>query len=434
MTRTRTEERLSDALLASADRVREDRLRPLPTLEPAAGLRARRRAAWRAWLVPAAAAASVALVIGLAVAVTGVSYRASGEGPGVFGSAAGVPKYFADFASTYPPDPALQVRSTSTGSVVASIPPLKVPGWSLSPNAAGASPDGRTFYFAYQAFHQAGGAATTRIWIYQVRITSSGAATPPTMVKGGDISGLTSSGTGGSMAVSPDGTRLALTADTTTPTSNTQGGADQIIVIDMATGARRVWRGGLYRSGKTFAIPDISWTADGRSLVFLGLWCDLPESASPCGGTPGLGEYRDTQVRSLSVGTGGGTLDRSTVLLTQSARYPVIAAAVAGPDPSELNVVVLSGQPDPSGSWPEIAVDRVSAVSGALLGVAYDAATVENEGRGYGALISADPSGRYLLLTYDAGPAGTWIGWLGAGKMHRLLIRQPYPGAWITAW
>src|SRR5450755_1307712 len=73
---TRTEERLADALHASADRVRDERLRPFPSVEPDAGLGARRRAAWRAWLVPVAAAASVALIIGLAVAVTGAPQQA----------------------------------------------------------------------------------------------------------------------------------------------------------------------------------------------------------------------------------------------------------------------------------------------------------------------------------------------------------------------
>jgi hypothetical protein len=29
--------------------------------------------------------------------------------------------------------------------------------------------------------------------------------------------------------------------------------------------------GGLYRSGKTFTIPDISWTWDGQSIIILGL-------------------------------------------------------------------------------------------------------------------------------------------------------------------
>lgn len=77
---TRTEERLSDALRASADRVRDDRLRPFPALDPGAGLGMGRRAAWRAWLVPVAAAASVALIIGLAVAVTGAPQQADHAG------------------------------------------------------------------------------------------------------------------------------------------------------------------------------------------------------------------------------------------------------------------------------------------------------------------------------------------------------------------
>ena len=62
---TRIEERLQDALAASAARVRDDRLRPLPAPEPEPGAerKARHRQAWRAWLIPAAAAASVLLVI-----------------------------------------------------------------------------------------------------------------------------------------------------------------------------------------------------------------------------------------------------------------------------------------------------------------------------------------------------------------------------------
>ena len=80
---TRTEERLADALHACADRVHDDRLRPLPALKPGTGREPRserggaRRVAWRSWLVPAAAAVSVALVIGLAVAVTGALKQAS---------------------------------------------------------------------------------------------------------------------------------------------------------------------------------------------------------------------------------------------------------------------------------------------------------------------------------------------------------------------
>ena len=59
------------SLHASAGRVREDRLRPLPVLEPDSGHQSGPRQAWRGWLVPAAAAVSVTLIIVLAVALTG---------------------------------------------------------------------------------------------------------------------------------------------------------------------------------------------------------------------------------------------------------------------------------------------------------------------------------------------------------------------------
>src|ERR1700683_203893 len=69
---TTTEDRLRDALSAQAAQVRDDRLRPLPVREPDPGAerKARRRQAWRAWLIPVAAASSVVLVIGLVLAVT----------------------------------------------------------------------------------------------------------------------------------------------------------------------------------------------------------------------------------------------------------------------------------------------------------------------------------------------------------------------------
>jgi hypothetical protein len=310
-----------------------------------------------------------------------------------------------------------------------------VPGWSLALHAIGASPDGHTFYVAYQAFSDAKSSNTSQSWIYRLSITGSGAVMPLTRIKGGVINVATALwSSGGSLALSPDGAKLALTVDNTDQRGHdSQGWADKIVVIDLATGARHVWRG-LYRSGKTFTIPDISWTADGRSLVFLGLWCDYPKAASRCAGTSGPGDYRDTQVRSLSVGTGGGTLDRSAVLLSQSARYPVIAAAVAGPGPAELNVVVLSGKfvadTGSSGSSLKAAVENVSAVNGSLLGVAYRWAPQGDAGQ---PVISPDPSGHYLLLSY-ARPGGFHTGWIGVGKLHFLPVRQPYLGFLITAW
>ena len=84
---TRTEERLQDALHASASRVKDDQLRPLPAFQPgpahgpsSAPSRKRLRRAWWSWVGPAAAAASVVLVVGLVVAVTGGLRTGAGQG------------------------------------------------------------------------------------------------------------------------------------------------------------------------------------------------------------------------------------------------------------------------------------------------------------------------------------------------------------------
>jgi hypothetical protein len=86
---TRTEERLQDALHAAASRVNDDRLRPLPALQPGparrpgpARNRGRLRRAGRSWAGPAAAAASVVLVVGVVMAVTGGLRTSAGPGHG----------------------------------------------------------------------------------------------------------------------------------------------------------------------------------------------------------------------------------------------------------------------------------------------------------------------------------------------------------------
>jgi hypothetical protein len=86
MTMTRTEERLQDALHASASRVKDDQLRPLPTFHlgpvrrPSSASNRKLRRAWRSWAGPAAAAASVVLVAGLVMTVTGRLRTGAGQG------------------------------------------------------------------------------------------------------------------------------------------------------------------------------------------------------------------------------------------------------------------------------------------------------------------------------------------------------------------
>jgi hypothetical protein len=96
-------------------------------------------------------------------------------------------------------------------------------------------------------------------------------------------------------------------------------------------------------------------------------------------------------------------------------------------------LLVLSGRPH-ARVWPVISIDRVSAATGALLGVTYRKST---DGTGVGtptgAHISADPGGRNLLFSYN-GRGGAYTGWISQGKLSLLPIRQPYRAFVITAW
>jgi len=431
---TRTEERLADALGASAGRVHDDRLRPLP--EPKPGLNAEPgpgtgtrpvRAAWRGWLVPLAAAASVALVIGVALALASVPGRLAGPPPASRGgpAAAGLPRYFVQVAAANPLGPTtVEIRSVATGKVVASAPSPRPAGWSVYPTSTAAAPGGRTFYVAYNAL-RAGSPGQT--WIYRFSITSSAL----TMAKGGLIPRSGASGIRGSMAVSPDGTRLALTVGR--PAGRSNGGPrDAIAVIDLRTGAQATWQGGLDRSGRALQIPDVSWTPDGQSVVFLALWCDPAIDLGLCAEGIAPSAIRGQQVRSLPVSSRAGPLARGSVLLA-AGTVPVIAHAVAGPRPGELTLVVLSGRSATAGAWQVATVERVAARTGSVLGVGYRLATRRPSQLIRDIMLGVTPGGQHLLLSY-AGQDGFRTGWIGQGKFHPLPVPQPYRVVPITAW
>jgi hypothetical protein len=422
---TRIEERLRDALQASAARVRDDRLGPLPARDPDPGAerKARRRQVWRAWLIPVAAAASVVLVIGLILAVTRHATPAQQQPAN---QQTPLPGYFVRIAPGGGTPP-IEVQSVSTGAVIATVRPPKPPrGGALNVGAVAAAPDDRTFYVEYGLVSP--NINVTQTWILTFSITGSGSATPLTTVKGGLLSHQPPDlQTWGSLAVSPDGSKLALTVDSSDHISNTSPGySDKIIVIDLHTGQRTQWQGGLYRPGRQFSIPDLSWAADGQSLVFLGQWCDPAGQGTTCDGTSGPGGYRDAQVRSLSTAAGGGSLNHGRLLLAESARYPLIAQALGGPHGSDLTVAVPSGQANKLGERPELTVEDVSAATGAVRGVDYRVSRAQGFGGDPQQVwLAADPSGQHLLVSY-AVDGGFIIGWIGHGALHRLPITQPY--------
>ncbi|HKF74942.1 MAG TPA: hypothetical protein VKF59_02275, partial [Candidatus Dormibacteraeota bacterium] len=235
---TRTEERLQDALRAQAARVEDNRLRPLPALETAP----RRHTAW---LVPAAAAMSVLLIVALAVTLAGRSHKGA-PSAGYPALPAGFPKYFAQFGD--PPQLDVVIRSTSTGAEVTSVSAPNIQGFRLTPLDIAAAPDGRTFYVSYRVVDLSKRSDPGQIWIYQYTWANHADASQSgslEWIKGNPFPGNGLLVNGGSMAVSPDGSKLALT-DNTKQLSG-QSWPDAIIVVDLRTGARSTWQGGMSR-------------------------------------------------------------------------------------------------------------------------------------------------------------------------------------------
>jgi hypothetical protein len=141
------------------------------------------------------------------------------------------------------------------------------------------------------------------------------------------------------------------------------------------------------------------------------------------------------QVRSVPVTSHGGLLSRGPGLLVPGGAVPVIAAAVAGPRPDELTLVLLSGRTTDGGPWPAVTVERVAARSGSVLGIEYRRVNKLAGHLTSAVEFAADPSGQHLLLTYVSSSSGGWrTGWIGQGQFRRLPIRQPYLTFPITAW
>lgn len=378
--------------------------------------------------MPLAAAAAVALVIGLALVVTGGGRPDTGgpaAGRGRTAATTGLPRFYAQLTGTNPVDSTVVIRSVTTGEAVASASLPGQAGWTMLADAMAAAPDGRTFYVAYTAIHA--GAVQTRIYRFGF------GGTAPDLIKGGVIPGSASVALHGSMAVSPDGTKLALTVATPGHDGDGPGSMDELAVIDLRTGIRTTWQGGLDRPGRTLLIQDVSWRADGRSVVFLALWCNPAVALHLCADATVPVTARAAEVRALGVASGGGSLDRGAVLMSQQSTLYVIAHAVAGPGPGGLTLVLLTGRTTTAGTWPVVIVERVTARSGLQAAVDYRLAARNPSQWPHDVELGADPSGQHLLLSLDR-RSGFLFGWIGQGKLHPLPVSLPHYGPSITAW
>jgi len=219
---------------------------------------------WRRgrWMAPVAAAAAVAVVIGLsaAIATRARSHRGAASsllthlGPGttvplrsapaVDGGA--VPAYYVVIHG-----PSTQVLATATGKVLATLRPTG--GFAAVSGAA----DDRTFVLA--------AARKSRIALYLLRLnpragTARLNALPIAVATGASLEFA-------GLALSPDGTKLAVGVNNLSRTGNF--GA-RIWVYDLATGSHREWRGDGALSDTAIApgLGRLSWAADDKTLAF----------------------------------------------------------------------------------------------------------------------------------------------------------------------
>ena len=380
---TATEDRLTDALDAAARSVTAPSLRPLGETSaprPAPAGRSPRR-----WLAAVASAAAIALIAGIVVAVSARLRTApASTGPGV-------PRYYAEITLSSK----LVIRATATGRVTA-----VVPGPGRGQFQAVTTADDRTFFadFATQR-------APARIYRFQV--TPAGQVSHLTSVPGGNLGHNVVV----AMAVSPSGSQLALGLRRDIVRSRL---AEQVVVLSTRTGARTTWAGGAPpgQNPRAAWILQLSWTANGRELVYLGYWTCATSKGCVKGGL--FGDYE--AVRTLNPAGRGGTLTSGRQLL-HSDGY--LGAAAISPDGSVVTAVrqrQQHGRPRQ-----RMIVTRFDARTGRQLHVLYSLTTSSAD---FMQSFVPGPAGRILITVGSGwlrGPvAGTFNGWIAGGRLHRL--------------
>jgi hypothetical protein len=301
----RTEERLIDALDAFVRAQDEATFRPLRN--PARG---RHRPAWFA---PVAAAASLLVVVGLGL---GVSGRLPGPGgSGSVGTVIAPHRYY--ITQNLNADRPV-VRSTVTGAVTATVPVPRAPDTAASDIVASAA-DGWYFVVANMSDHQAQ-------QIYRFQATDTGRIARFSAVRGGLIGN--GQWAADAVAASPDGSQLAVAVgyqgqfqcprkENSCWVSGSNMYPDYIVIVNVATGTERIWQGGMGGRGTYFSISSLSWTGHGRELVFLGQSCGGGSLNSEACDLPVKGRtFRNTHIiRALDPATRGGLLTSGPELL-----------------------------------------------------------------------------------------------------------------------
>jgi hypothetical protein len=315
-----------------------------------------------------AAAAGLLLVVGLAMAVSD-QLHGSGRPTRPSAAIAAPPRYYVE---QHVNGGRPVVRSTATGAVTGTVP---VPNTGFDDVAA--EQNGIFFVVAFVR-----GLAGERL--YRFRVTGSGrvsgfSAVPGRLLGEGDW-------LADAIAVSPDGSRVAV-AFTYQSFARCSSGAsacvqppartDYIVVVDVASGSQSVWRGGMAERDSWFNIASLSWTRNGRELVFLAQRCGWQSFTNEIClmGQKGRSS-RTAEVWALEPASGGGRLSSGHILFRQPASYPYFTQALINPNGSTITAVVQTGPV--TGSTPDVvpipdvvSVEQISVATGRLQRVLY---------------------------------------------------------------
>jgi hypothetical protein len=387
---TDIENRLRDELRAEAQRAQPHMLRELRVPR-------RRRAAWaKPWMAPAAA------VIAVAAVITGVRF-ATGDLhalPAATGQA-GMPPFYIVNQGTGP----VVVRRSANGTVVARVSP---PAGKLFGSVAAAS-DGRTFVLS--------AGRGTVLWFYRLHLAANGKPRPLTVLRFTVHQVMTQGKTGyvlGGIGLSPDGTELAVAlvpGREGRQGAFTQTARARLEVASLRTGDVHTWT-----APAKVIISDLSWENGGRKLAYLS--SSLPSQNALI-----------VHMSILDTTSTGSDLAASSARVTLRAATPVLSAVIT---PGGRDVIAWTGLSPGSSA---LVLCEFSVRTGQRLRVLY-----RGPGHGnfitYGFLtISADPSGRHLLISGIPVQGRTLLlGRVDNGRFTRLPGVNPSERVAVTAW
>jgi len=350
---------------------------------------------------------AVAGVIGALGAGAGIAYGLVLARP---------PAPFADVASGVSPPPfyvdggnsLVVVRATATGDKTGSV--WAPHAWAYMTHqlqdAVAGSADGKVFVAAFVNDD------TMKTALFRFSLTSSGRVTGLHLIPHSVIPGLDQV----SLAVSPDGTWAAVSG---TPLYRAEAAGSQIgprgqasiMVINIRTGRRVFWRGGLRVPGRQLTFPSLSFGSD-DSLYVVAQWC---QGQVDYFGTVACAAWHSppplTKLMLLDAASRGGSLAGARPVRVVSARFPLILQAVAADAGEAIVALVREGR--------QVSVVELDARTGRLDAVLYRhrSPTCEGFAGPCAAFLAVDGTGRFVFLSENFGRP---FGWLHAGRFHAL--------------